>query len=192
MIPMEQGDLFGGALTVPQASQAGTVTVPAIEEWLQGRPEWLEGYLFLRSKGVRYRDAMLAVWLSLSKDDRGEVATRDEFAKIMGVSRASTYEWETKRPEIRQWAEFLQVQRLRGMRLAEVDEAAYQAAISEKGTASDRQLYYKRAGVWEDRVGVRPVDPDDEPVGMVDVTDEEFEAIRAALACAVESGSEAG
>ncbi len=132
------------------------VLLAELLRWMkeEASPAWLEGYLFLKARGVRYRDAMLAVWLSLAKDDRGEVETREEFARLMGVARATTYGWEARRPEIRQWAELLQVMRMRGMRLAEVDERTYWAAVNEEGSATDRKLYYQRAGVWEESVGV--------------------------------------
>ena len=132
------------------------VLLAELVRWMkeEAAPAWLEGYLFLRARGVRYRDAMLAVWLSLRTDDRGEVRTRGDFARLMGVARATTYGWEGRRPEVRQWAELLQVMRMRGARLAEVDERTFWAAVDEEGSATDRKLYYQRAGVWEESVGV--------------------------------------
>jgi hypothetical protein len=44
--------------------------------------------------------------------------------------------------------------RMRGARLAEVDEQTYLAAAGEGSSATDRKLYYQRAGVWEENVGV--------------------------------------
>jgi DNA-binding XRE family transcriptional regulator len=175
------------------AQSHGTTTVDALEEWFDetASPSWKEGYDFLKSRGVRHRYAALAVWLSLSTDDRGDIQTREDFARLMGVSRSTTYDWEKKHP-VREWAQALQVMRLRGARLAEVDERTYRAAISANGSATDRKLYYQRAGVWEDRVGVRPVDPDDGPAAYEDVTDEEAEAIRRALAEEAAGGSQAG
>ena len=146
-------DLFGDQVIEDRER----VTLAQLERWLreEASPDWLDGYLWLRGRGVRYRDAMLATWLSLRKDDRGELGTREDFARLMGVSRAATYAWEGKRPEIRQWAELLQVIRMRGARLAEVDERTYLAAVAAcKSTAADRKLYYQRAGVWEEELGV--------------------------------------
>lgn len=132
------------------------VLLVELERWMREEAPsgWLDGYLFLRARGVRYRDAMLATWLSLRTDDRGDVRTRDDFARLMGVARATTYGWEGRRPEIRQWAELLQVMRMRGARLAEIDERTFEAAVGEESSASDRKLYYQRAGVWEESVGV--------------------------------------
>ncbi len=189
----EQADLFGEAAPLPILSQGG-ITVAALEAWLDDgapSPMWKAGYDFLRARGVRHRYAALAVWLSLSRDDRGEIKTRDDFAKLMGVSRQTTYQWEERQP-VREWAAVLQVMRLRGSRLADVDWATYQRAIGEDTTAADRRLYYQRAGVWEERVGVRPVDTEDGPAGYGDVTDGEIEAIREALAREAAGGGEAG
>lgn len=176
-----QAPLFDGVILPDQS--AGTTTVDALEEWFDqaAEPSWKEGYDFLKSRGVRHRYAALAVWLSLSSDDRGDIQTRDDFARLMGVSRSTTYDWEKKQP-VREWAEKLQVMRLRGARLAEVDERTFLAATSVEGSASDRKLYYQRAGVWEDRVGVRPVDPGDGPAGYEDISDDELAAIEEALA----------
>jgi len=185
---LEQGGLFGEAVVQPAS---GRMTLSMLETWLheEAPPTWLEGYLFLRAKGVRYRDAMLATWLSLGTDDRGAVPTRQDFARLMGVARATTYDWESRRPEIRQWAELLQVMRLRGARLAEVDEAAYHAAVAADGTASDRKLYYQRAGVWEEEQRVHLMGESDGPVQVEEVTDGELDAIREALIEATSGGS---
>jgi len=159
-----QDALFG---EVEEPTERERVSLEALERWLasDAPPAWLDGYLFLRAKGVRYRDAMLATWLSLGKDDRGEVHSREDFAHVMGVSRATTYAWEGRRPQIRRWAELLQVMRLRGSRLAEVDEATFLAA--KGGTAADRKLYYQRAGVWEEDLGLVFKDQGDKLEDMV-------------------------
>jgi transcriptional regulator with XRE-family HTH domain len=154
------------------------VLVDALEEWLEteaprvlgveAAASWTEGYWILRRRGVPHRDAMLAVWLSLSKDDRGVIGTREELANVMGVSRATTYDWEAKRPEIRRWAEFLQVLRMRGNRLAEVDEKTYDVAVSEDSSAADRKLFYQRAGVWEDKEVLKVIETGDVEEGFFD------------------------
>lgn len=188
-----QEDLFGETVPLPVMSQGGA-TVVVLEAWLNDSapsPMWKAGYDFLRARGMRHRYAALVVWLSLSKDDRGEIKTRDDFANLMGVSRQTTYQWEERQP-VREWAAVLQVMRLQGSRLAEVDERTYTSAAGLDSSASDRKLYYQRAGVWEERVGVRPVDTEDGPAGYEDVTDGEIEAIRDALAAEAAGGSEAG
>lgn len=161
----------------PERHQA--TNLATIEAWLQDRPLWLDGYLYLRAKGVRYRDAMLAVWLSLGKDDRGDVKTRADFANLLGISRATTYHWETHRP-IQRWAEALLLIRLRGSRLAEVDEATYDAAIAETGAAGDRRLYYQRARVLEETTRLL-FDEAQDPLDFEDISDDELEAVEAAL-----------
>lgn len=141
-----QGKLFGG--------ESERRTLAEIAAWVEQAPEaWMEEFAFLRAKKVHYKHALLAVWLSLSKDDRGEVKTRDDLAKVLGVAKQTTYDWEHKHPEIAEYAELLLLRRMRGSRLAEVDEMTYQAAAAEAGTHNDRKLYYKRAGVWDENPG---------------------------------------
>jgi hypothetical protein len=124
-----------------------------LEAWLDSLPDklkapWIEGYLYLRSVcKASPHDAMLAVWLSVASYDRGNLKSRDDFSAFIGVSRAVTYQWERRRPQIREWVEELQFMRLHGAHLAEVDERTYLAAIGKEGSASDRKLYYERAGV---------------------------------------------
>jgi hypothetical protein len=133
-MPAEQLSFLDG-IVVPDRSEHGNVLIEELERWLERDapgPTWAEGYWILRKKGVPGRDAALVTWLSLGKDDRGEFDTREKFAQgVMGVSRATTYDWEAKRPEVREWAEFLLMLRMRGSRLAEVDEATYGAAVSK-------------------------------------------------------------
>ena len=166
-----------------QSDSSQRVLLATLESWLHDTapPVWLEGYLLLRAQGVGYRDAMLATWLSLSTDDRGDVPTREDFANLMGVARATTYQWEGRRPIIRDYAEMLRVMRLRGANLAAVDGRTFAAAVSSESSASDRKLYYQRAGVWDDATTLHVMGKEDGPVEYVDVTGEELDAIRQAL-----------
>ena len=170
------------------------LTLETWESWLDEHspsPLWYEGYWLLRARGVRFRYAALAVWLSLRSDDRGEIQTRSDFANLMGVGRRTTYDWEKRQP-VRKWEEMLRLLRLRGSRLAEVDEQTYQAAISEKGGSSDRRLYYQRAGVLDELHTLQLVGADKGPVEYVDVTEGELEAIRQALVEEAARGGAAG
>jgi DNA-binding XRE family transcriptional regulator len=134
---------------------------------------------------------MLAVWLSVASYDRGEVKTRADLADLMSVSRQTTYGWEAKQP-VREWAELLRLRRMRGSHLAEVDERTYVKAIGEESSASDRKLYYQRAGVWEDEQRLHLVGAEDGPVEYADVNDGELEAIRQALITQAKGGGEEG
>ena len=147
-----------------------------LEAWIDSLPaklkaSWAEGYLYLRTvRGASPHDAMLAVWMSVASFDRGDLKSRDDFSAFIGVSRAVTYQWERRRPQIRAWVEELQFMRLHGARLAEVDERTYLAAIGESGAASDRKLYYERAGVLKSEGKLKLVGGDkedgDEPLGI--------------------------
>jgi len=182
-----QPDLFG------EIRRAGRpVNVEALEQWMEAEASaWLDGYRFLRAQGVRHRYALLAVWLSVSGDDRGDIKTRGDLADLMAVSRATTYGWEAKQP-VQKWAELLRLRRMCGARLAEVDERTYGKAIDEESSASDRKLYYQRAGVWEDERRLHLVGAEEGPVAYTDVSDGEIEAIRQALIAQAEGGGEEG
>jgi hypothetical protein len=143
----------------------GRRDVTVLERWLEEGsggegPDWfLEGYRSLRARGWAAREAFCIAWLSLGRDDRGELGTVAELCDFLGVSRMWFYEHKARydnEPVRGQnawewWAERLQLERLRGSRLADVDEAVYRRAVSEEGKAADRELFYKRAGVLVQR-----------------------------------------
>lgn len=116
---------------------------------------FLESYMGLRANGWGWREALCIAWMSLGRDDRGGLNTVADLCDFLGVSRMWFYEHKTRyENEPAQglnawdwWAERLQLARLRGHRLAEVDEATFRRAVSFDGKAADRELYYKRAGV---------------------------------------------
>lgn len=118
-----------------------------------------EGYLVLRASGWKWREAFCIAWLSLGRDDRGELGTVGELCGFLGVSRMWFYEHKARYDNEpvqglnawEWWAERLQLGRLRGQRLADVDEATFRRAASMEGKAADRELYYKRAGVLVQR-----------------------------------------
>ena len=75
--------------------------------------------------------------------------------------------------------------------MAKVDERTYKAAKGKESSASDRKLYYQRAGVWGEESTLHVVGAGEGPVEYVDVTGEELGAIRDALAKEAErSGAE--
>jgi len=133
------------------------------EQWLEtlrpggGPGLFLDSYLSLRSVGWAWREAFCIAWLSLGRDDRGNLASVGDLCDFLGVSRMWFYEHKSRyEHEPAQglnawdwWAERLQLSRLRGQRLAEVDEAVYSRAVSEEGKAADRELYYRRARVLQ-------------------------------------------
>ena len=169
-----------------------------LEAWLQalaplqqgdGEPvgnRWfLESYMSLRSNGWGWREAFCIAWQSLGRDDRGGLGSVADLCDFLGVSRMWYYEHKAKyENEPAQglnawdwWAERLQLARLRGHRLAEVDEATYRRAVSYEGKAADRELYYKRAGVLIQRSEVTAT------VGqVVDVAELDEAALDALLA----------
>jgi len=74
-------------------NEHGKALVVALEMYLDEHPAWGEAMDFLATMGVQPDDAMLAVWYSLPKKDRG---TREELARRLGISRAVTYQWEER------------------------------------------------------------------------------------------------
>ncbi len=184
-------------------SPSGVLLVRGAESWLEAQESewWLEDYRLLRQQGWKWKDAFCITWLSLRKGDRGTLPTVESLADWLGISRRWFYNRRAKfdgqpGPGQNLWdvtAEHLQLRRLRGSRLAEVDQVTFeQAASGEKSTARDRELYYKRAGVWTDEKRVQITGDGGGPVDFTDVSDEELEAIRAALQNDAAGGREAG
>lgn len=146
---------------------------------------FLEGYLALRARGWEWREAFCIVWLSLARDDRGGLATVAELCDYLGVSRMWFYEHKGRYENEPArgmnawdwWAERLQLARLRGQRLAEVDEATYRRAVSYEGKAADRELYYKRAGVLVQRSEVTATVG--QSVEVSELSDDELDALLA-------------
>lgn len=112
---------------------------------------WFEqAYRFLRADvGMRPKVSFYAAWLSVSKDDRGQLKTHEDVGTFLGVSRKTLYSWRSKH-KLDGWAEQLRILRMRGDRLAEVDAQVYATAISPEGKSTDRRLFYERAGVLND------------------------------------------
>lgn len=161
---MEQGVLTGleGLVVVDEERERALAS--QTEEWLEGlQPSltgpqfFLESYLSLRSVGWSWREAFCIGWLSLGRDDRGSLATVGDLCDFLGVSRMWFYEHKARYEHEPAeglnawdwWAERLQLARLKGQRLAEVDEAVYNRAVSGDGKAADRELYYRRARVLQ-------------------------------------------
>lgn len=173
----------------PKKSQA------QIERWLgKVKAAWREGYDFLMATqpGIRYYDALLAVWLSVSKRDRGHLRTQEDFADFIGVSRAVTYQWMKRRPEILEWAQELVELRFNSTRVADVDERVYQKAAGLKSTPAWVRLFYQRAGKLTEALDLHHMGEDGGPVEYTDVTKDELERIRSALVGEAQGGGAPG
>lgn len=128
--------------------------VAEAEQWIDTRGElWSEGYHFLRARGLRWRDALVATWYSLRKDDRGDIPTVQALADFLGISRQRVHEIRVK-GQLDEWTGLLCFIRLGGHKLAEVDEQVYQAAADPDGSATDRRLFYERARVLKQEFGI--------------------------------------
>ena len=143
-----------------------------LEEWIASAPAMLrETFEFLKANKVHYRMAFLLAWNSCAEDDRGAIKTRDDFARFMGVCRQVTYQWINRfgRVEYKCWLEDIHRMRMLGSRMAQVDQCTYEAAVSPAGKAVDRELFYKRAGVWKDNGRVELVGDAAQPIRVIEV-----------------------
>jgi len=165
-----------------------------VERWLGQRPAWREGYDFLMATkaGIRYYDALLATWLSVGKDDRGTLQTRDDFARFIGVSRAVTYQWQERRPEILDWARELVELRFDSSKIAAVDGRVIQKATARKTTTQWVRLFYERAGLLKTSFNLHHTGAEGGPIEYVEVSDGELDAIRDALQREAEVSGAAG
>ncbi len=164
-----------------------------VERWLtRARAAWREGYDYLiaTKPGIAYYDALLAVWLSVGKDDRGELKTRDDFARFIGVSRAVTYQWQERRPEIVEWAREIVELRFDSSKIATVDQRVIAKATSRRTTVAWVRLFFERAGLLKSSFDVHHKGAEDGPIEYVDVTERELNAIREALVRDAAQGTE--
>jgi hypothetical protein len=166
-----------------------------VERWLgQRKPAWRDGYDFLMATkpGISYYDALLAVWLSVTKHDRGTLKTQQDFADFVGVSRAVTYQWINRRPQILEWAQELVELRFSATRVADVDERVYQKAASVKSTPAWVRIFYQRAGKLKEELDLHHSGEEGGPVEYADVTGDELERIRSALVGETQGGGPPG
>lgn len=144
------------------------LTQEQVERRLKKRtPAWRAAYDFLmETKGpeIRYYDALLAVWMSATKKDRGDLAGWQEFADFIGVSRQVLYQWIKRRPEIKEWAKELTENRFDASTIAEVDAELCRRAKSRMGKTADIRLFYERAGVLKNDSRITLAGDEDEPV----------------------------
>lgn len=96
----------------------------------------------------------VAAWLSVGKDDRGEVQFLYELAEILGVTRETLGNWRT-RYQLDEWAMELRLMRMRGSALGEVDRVTYLQAVEPDSSVEARRLFYQRAGVLTADVTIR-------------------------------------
>ena len=128
--------------------------VAEAEGWIGKQGElWQDSYHFLRARGLNWRSALIATWYSLKRDDRGELASVQALAEFLGITRQRVHQLIAQH-NLGDWVGLLQFIRLGGYRLAEVDERSYQAASGAESSASDRRLYYERAGVLKQQINV--------------------------------------
>jgi hypothetical protein len=175
------------------------VIMDALDAWLKDKPLWRDGYDFLLANGVSPQDALLTVWVSLARKERGVLKTRQEFAERMGVSRPVTYQWEDRHTyamsggklTIRDLAEVLRVRRMNEL-VGDVDQRLYLNAKRADANSALIALFYKRSQVMKDDLTLHVMGQDEGPVQYVDVTKEELDAIREGLAAEAASGSETG
>lgn len=187
--------------SVHSASDFPRMRMYLAEQWLAEQPcgWWMDDYRYLRSQRWSWKDALSIVWMSLRRDDRGELQKVEELTNWLGVSRQWFYGRRRKfdnQPAVglNLWdvlAEQLQLRRLRGSRLAAVDEVTFEKAVGEDTTARDRELYYKRAGVLQNEQRIQLVGGGGGPIEFEDVSDDDLETIRDALSEAG-SGGETG
>lgn len=118
-----------------------------LESWSERAGGWFEqAYRYMRALGFRPNPAFICAWLSVGKDDRGSLKTFADLAAELGIARQTVYANIAKH-RLHEWAEQLRLLRMRGERLAEVDERTYGEAVGAESTPAARRLYYERAGV---------------------------------------------
>lgn len=171
------------SLEVPEVSPKKT-QAQAERALLRRKPAWRAGYEYLMTTkpGARYYDVLLAVWLSCTKSDRGDLATQERFADFIGVSRAVTYQWLDRRPEIKEWARELVELRFDASTIGEVDTRLIQKAKSTDSTPQWVRLFYQRAQVLKEELDLHHMGAEDGPIEIRradELSDDELAAIAA-------------
>lgn len=107
----------------------------------RGNERFRQMLVALTGKGYELDEAIVGAWLALGHGGRG-INSTSQLAKQMGISRKKL--WEMKKRVAGEAAPLRAA--FFNERLADVDAAVYKAAVSERGTASDRKLFYQIAG----------------------------------------------
>jgi len=99
-------------------------------------------YTLLRGKGYDMDTALCGAWFALGPEKRPVGATTQaQFGAVLGIHRLRVLR------TVRKLKPITRALRLEwwGERLVHLDEATFNAALSERGTASDRKLAYQVA-----------------------------------------------
>ncbi len=165
-------------------NEHGKALVVALEMYLDEHPAWGEAMDFLATMGVQPDDAMLAVWYSLPKKDRG---TREELARRLGVSRAVTYQWEerhryTIKDAVLTIEDLGRLVRLRrvGTWVPDIERRLYLNATRADANASIIALALKYAGALGDDITLHLQGKGENPITIRradEMSDDELAAI---------------
>jgi DNA-binding transcriptional regulator YiaG len=170
-----------------EGNERGKALVVALELYLDEHPAWAEGMDYLISLGVQPDDAMLAVWYSLAKKDRG---TREQLAQRLGISRQVTYQWEERHTyplgeavlTIRDLGRMVRMQRV-GQWVPDIERRLLLNATRADANAALIALALKYAGEITDEVTLHLQGKDDGPVEIIrradELSDDELAAIAA-------------
>jgi DNA-binding XRE family transcriptional regulator len=165
-------------------NEHGKALVVALEMFLDEHPAWSEGMDFLATINVQPDDAMLAVWYSLPKKDRG---TREELARRLGVSRAVTYQWEDRHTypvrdavlTIEDLGRVLRLKRV-GTWVPDIERRLYLNATRADANAAIIALALKYAGALDDDLTLHVQGKGDSPITIKradEMTDDELAAL---------------
>jgi hypothetical protein len=169
-----------------EGNERGKALVVALELYLDEHPAWAEGIDYLTSLGVQPDDAMLAVWYSLAKKDRG---TREQLAQRLGISRQVTYQWEERHTyplggavlTIRDLGRMVRMQRV-GQWVPDIERRLLLNATRADANAALIALALKYAGVITDEVTLHLQGKGDGPMEIrraAELSDDELAAIAA-------------
>lgn len=145
-MPLELGD---GTFVVGDDDTAHEVHIDKGERAILAKlqdnrrisPRFWIVYQQLRSKGHAPEVSVIGAWYGMGKHAPTGIGTQAQLAQVLGIHRVTVIRNLNK---VRAF-----VLSLRGdwfaQRVMDVDEAAYEAAISVEGSARDRELFYRLA-----------------------------------------------
>jgi hypothetical protein len=136
-------------------SEVALLALPRAEQAVMGKlrgdggpsAQFWQKFELLRMEGFGWKQAAIGAWHATGRRNRGKYTSAQGFAHdVLGISRQALHKQIADGTALRLAADKLLAEFWRD-KVADVDQATYERAVSVGGQASDRKLAYQRAEV---------------------------------------------